>query len=940
MNLEKRRQFNEKFLQRLVARRPQDRPGIEARIEREARRLEPEAALEMLRPDIAPEELQDPRDFALETIVRRERPVLFVRDGKFDTTEVTTLGPEAVDLVDRMKQQGSRLLPLLPLIGRIDVVNFPNIDFVGTGWFVDTDVVVTNRHVASLIARWDGRKFAFTRGVGGLALETSFCNAHEFDDLAPDASRTFKVTQVLYIEPDAGPHDIAFLKVQRRTDGRGPSFISVAPSDVADEVPVCVIGYPARAPRRVIPDQELMKQLYRDRYDVKRAAPGFSSGVERDSTTHDCTTLGGNSGSVVLDLASGVAVGLHYAGIYEENNFAVRAAVLTDYIRRKRWNSPPIVETRPAASTPAAPAPVHSAVAGPATGAGTVAGGGTGSLTVTIPVTITVSVGALQPGGVAVSPAAPAAPARVDVARVEEALLNYWDNRPEGVLAARVGYLDEGDAIGDLPCIAASVRPSLWAAFDSGGPHSYQGVPVRYLPADVDEQIQSLPSVESVDSIAYDDDARTATRFSFAPVDEQMDVTLHVGPEYSWEVLEGFLKDAQGRLVCAMFEFHAPHVKDALEARLADGASLTMVLDNATFSTVSNPAHAFERVEVFEDWADRFTFDRVVAPEGTSGLISDSYHIKVTVRDDDTFWLSSGNWKAGSSQPIITQAQRDNAAEEDLPGNREWHVVIRNKKLATRFRSHILQDFARSRDLGGGPVSPSLMDETFVDIPIEETVVLERRPPNRVLEPRPIKRKVKVRPLLTPDREGAVFCEAVLELIQSAETSLLFQIPYIGMPPNPRVSRGFIDQLIRALTLKLKTLDDARVLLRSGGKNFSAPSHAAWFFKSKGVDIDNRLRVMEDHHTKGMIVDGRRVLLGSHNWSKPGVSLNRDASLLFDDEEVAQYYTEAFEIDWERSNRVRPKRFIKPEAVVLEAVGDAPPPGFQRVRLSDLLKDE
>jgi phosphatidylserine/phosphatidylglycerophosphate/cardiolipin synthase-like enzyme len=159
------------------------------------------------------------------------------------------------------------------------------------------------------------------------------------------------------------------------------------------------------------------------------------------------------------------------------------------------------------------------------------------------------------------------------------------------------------------------------------------------------------------------------------------------------------------------------------------------------------------------------------------------------------------------------------------------------------------------------------------------------------------------------------------------------------MPSNPHQDRGFIDELIRALAGKLKTLANARVILRSGGSKFSAPTHAAWFFKSKGVDIDNRLRVIENHHTKGMIVDGRRVLLGSHNWSKPGVTLNRDASLLFDDTEVAEYYTEAFEIDWARSNKLQPKRFV-PETVVLEAAGDAPPLGFQRVRLSDLAKED
>src|SRR5215213_1440580 len=89
-----------------------------------------------------------------------------------------------------------------------------------------------------------------------------------------------------------------------------------------------------------------MKQLYRDRFDVKRAAPGFTSGIDNGSTTHDCTTLGGSSGSAIVELATGKAVGLHYAGLYLEDNFAVRASVLTDYIRRKRWNNPPNIETR------------------------------------------------------------------------------------------------------------------------------------------------------------------------------------------------------------------------------------------------------------------------------------------------------------------------------------------------------------------------------------------------------------------------------------------------------------------------------------------------------------------------------------------------------------------------------------------------------------------
>jgi endonuclease G len=40
---------------------------------------------------------------------------------------------------------------------------------------------------------------------------------------------------------------------------------------------------------------------------------------------HDATTLGGNSGSVVLDFASGRALGLHFAGTYLVGNYAVTA---------------------------------------------------------------------------------------------------------------------------------------------------------------------------------------------------------------------------------------------------------------------------------------------------------------------------------------------------------------------------------------------------------------------------------------------------------------------------------------------------------------------------------------------------------------------------------------------------------------------------------------
>lgn len=925
MHEEHRRKHNEEFLRRLIARRPELAPKY-APLLHPRRDAVPEGVLEGL--DLTEAPPAPPLDIVLETIVNDERPVLFVVDDHLNTTEVTVRGDEARDLVGHMAAADEWLQHFLPLVGRIDVSNFPG-EYVGTGWFVDENIVVTNRHVASLIARRDGRKFVFSQGVGNRRISASFCTTHELDDRSIDANRNFKVTDVLYIEPESGPHDIAFLKVARRTSGSVPKFIKVARNDAGPETLVCAVGYPARASKRVIPDQQLMNDLYRGRFDVKRAAPGFTMATAGGTSRHDCTTLGGNSGSVVFDLRTREAVGLHFAGLYQETNFAVRASVLTQYIDGKRWNQPIELTPRPRREDTGVPqSPVAAS---------------DGTVSLTVPLEITLRLGTPNAGAIAGAVSVTTQPQSADPRRAEAAVREFWRSRPEGVTGVRVGFLEEGDAIGDVPCIAVSAPAGQLAEVEAAGPKEFQGFAVRYEPADVLEQLEARPELEAGGpAISYDDDARTSDEFSFDTVHEPMDLLLHVGPEYSWDTLQTFLGEASGHLVSAIYEFHAVSVKDAIQERLDDGASLTLVLDSATFSEHGerNEEEQIDPAEVFDHWASEYgdRFRHIVAPEGKPGLILNSYHIKVTVRDDDTFWLSSGNWKMGSSQPVISEDDRLSSADRDLRGNREWHIVVRNKTLADRFRAHILQDFERSSFLRNQGETESPLREMLVDVPVEEAIELERRAPSRLVEPVKIENKrKKVQMLLTPDDAGAVYTDAVLELIESARTSLFFQIPYIKGPSKPNEHRGNIDVLLNALIEKLKTLPDARVLLSTSGSKWSSPKHVAWYFKSKGVDIGERLRSMDKHHTKGMVVDGRKVLIGSHNWSTDGVALNRDASLLFHDAQVARYYARAFEVDWERANPVAPKKFVN---VVREAAGDAPPAGFERVPLRELLHDD
>ena len=78
------------------------------------------------------------------------------------------------------------------------------------------------------------------------------------------------------------------------------------------------------------------------------------------------------------------------------------------------------------------------------------------------------------------------------------------------------------------------------------------------------------------------------------------------------------------------------------------------------------------------------------------------------------------------------------------------------------------------------------------------------------------------------------------------------------------------------------------------------------------------------------------MLLGSHNWSNDGVSVNRDASLLFDDEELAEYFAKIFDHDW---NNLATKN-IRSERVPIElvAANEATPPGMVRLSWKDYME--
>ena len=292
---------------------------------------------------------------ALEAIVDRERPVFFALPPKaaapmsFDLDDAAILGPEAARLRDDLAACRAKIEPLLARVGRIDVEGFASMPFVGTGWLIDDGIVATNRHVAELIARRGTEGFSFRIGSAGKPLAVSLDTGH-FRDGAGGGLK-LDVESVLYIEPEENSVDIAFLKLSPKAPIGTLSALAIASGATDPAEPLCAIGYPARAPASIIPDQVLMQQLYRGSYDVKRLAPGYLIGESDERLSHDCTTLGGSSGSCVVAMATGEVVGLHFAGIYMKENHAVPARLLREYASKRRWLRAPMVQTGVTATT-------------------------------------------------------------------------------------------------------------------------------------------------------------------------------------------------------------------------------------------------------------------------------------------------------------------------------------------------------------------------------------------------------------------------------------------------------------------------------------------------------------------------------------------------------------------------------------------------------------
>jgi V8-like Glu-specific endopeptidase len=204
---------------------------------------------------------------------------------------------------------------------------------LGTGFVVQKNVIMTNKHVATFFCS-EKSPYSFKvhkHGGQRCIVKIDFAGVYGRD---PELCT---ITKVLYLSPTNVP-DIALLEFESRPvdplghgprarNGRKPLVLQTQkPRSTDSQRKMFVCGYPTTFSSSDLADENSFSADFMKILGVKRVSFGefmpTKESNDRATVFHNCTTLGGSSGSPLVDFDTGTVWGLHYGGGNRHGNLA------------------------------------------------------------------------------------------------------------------------------------------------------------------------------------------------------------------------------------------------------------------------------------------------------------------------------------------------------------------------------------------------------------------------------------------------------------------------------------------------------------------------------------------------------------------------------------------------------------------------------------------
>ncbi len=250
--------------------------------------------------------------YHLEAIVHRHRPSNRIVNGTFKPF------PDEFRYLTKDSEVRDRIEKSFPAIGRIDVTDLGR--YEGTGFVVGENLVMTNRHVAQVFTEGVGERRVRIKPWGS---EIDFAEAP-----SPSEADGYELIKPVMIHPY---WDMALFRADLPDIKPLKTSTTTYETLLEKEQHIVAIGYPARDSRN---GTQAQREIFGDEFEVKRIAPGRIARRKRKISSrwlrspvaalaHDASTLGGNSGSAILNVDDGTVAALHFAGRYMLENYGV-----------------------------------------------------------------------------------------------------------------------------------------------------------------------------------------------------------------------------------------------------------------------------------------------------------------------------------------------------------------------------------------------------------------------------------------------------------------------------------------------------------------------------------------------------------------------------------------------------------------------------------------
>ncbi|MBD3192978.1 MAG: hypothetical protein GF308_20240 [Candidatus Heimdallarchaeota archaeon] len=342
-----------------------------------------------------------------------------------------------------------------------------------------------------------------------------------------------------------------------------------------------------------------------------------------------------------------------------------------------------------------------------------------------------------------------------------------------------------------------------------------------------------------------------------------MKAKVFTNPDTAQTAVIDYIDSATTELAIEMYSISSIYIMDALHRAVNRGVDLLLIVSRKWASAAENI----------------YTKKALYNLSSTFGISVDLYyssnqfnfqHSKFIIIDNQIVIIMSANFAKSSLSPNPSK------------GNREWCIAIENSNVANWFHNVFDND-----ELIAEPYTSEPKDYDFsyddpgssYPAPFTTTTFTEQ---------------MTIQTVLSPDNDLSV----IRHMIQSAQHTIDVQQMYIKKTWDSG-DNTFVEELKAAVNrgVTVRVMVDPNgsgveeiipVLLSAGMEVKYARDIGGWFdwCHNKGIIVD------EGHSTVA-------VLISSINWSHESVNENREAGVIVYNQNIAHYFEEVFEHDWD-----------------------------------------